>query len=212
MNKKIQEHFDKMYEGEKSQKFMIHLLRAYIPVSNVEKIWGAPMRNFRCCISEKPLTGGNTRLEELKDGKRLLNYMAEPFTDENITDLSAPKEFFKNKELGVKGKDTKTYMSVAMFGEFYQWVLIKVLEDDNGVYKAIGQYTTVGMLKNVEAIAESDKDKKRIKSSMKKIETSNQEKAKSFESYQKREAEKEEQKTTLGDIFGGLEELKAKLD
>jgi len=206
---KIQEYFDEMYKGARSKKFVLHLIRAYIPVSNVEKLWGAPMRNFRCCISEKPLAAGNNILEKINDkakNKIVLDFMVEPFSDSNMGNTKISKNFFKEKDLGVKGKDTETYMSLTMFNEFHKWVLLKILSGDKGVKEATQPYRTVEMLTVVSTLAKTDEEKARAESLIKKAKVA-------IKRQEKRFAKFEETKTTMGDMFtGDLEALKAKLD
>jgi hypothetical protein len=51
----IHSSLDKMLENPKAKNFLNHLVRAYMPISNVEKVIDKPEGEFKCAISKDDL-------------------------------------------------------------------------------------------------------------------------------------------------------------
>jgi hypothetical protein len=43
---KIHASLDAMLENPKAKTFLNHLIRSYMPITNVEKVWDTPKSNF----------------------------------------------------------------------------------------------------------------------------------------------------------------------
>jgi hypothetical protein len=46
---------DKMLENPKAKNFLNHLVRSYMPVTNVIKVMDKPEKDFKCVLTREPL-------------------------------------------------------------------------------------------------------------------------------------------------------------
>lgn len=131
---------DNMLANPKSKNFLNHLVRAYVPVSNVDKVWQKPDGDFKCSITKEPLISA----QEIMDGiqteefkKDFMNNVKSIF-DDNYDKTSPFAKLIGDKKLGVTGKDTTTFMSYPAYQEFFNWVITKSLKGDKHINWLLG--------------------------------------------------------------------------
>ena len=131
---------DNMLANPKSKNFLNHLVRAYVPVSNVDKVWQKPDGDFKCSITKEPLISA----QEIMDGiqteefkKDFMNNVKSIFDDNYDKTLPFAK-LIGDKKLGVTGKDTTTFMSYPAYQEFFNWVITKSLKGDKHINWLLG--------------------------------------------------------------------------
>ena len=125
---------DTMLANPKSKNFINHLVRSYLPVTNIVKVWEKPKENFKCALTkqqlvsvEEILQGINT--DEFKDN--LMAHMKSMFSEDKVE--SPMSKLMGEKALGVTGKDTTTFLSYGAAQEFYNWVITKSLKGDKHI-------------------------------------------------------------------------------
>lgn len=131
---------DNMLANPKSKNFLNHLVRAYVPVSNVDKVWQKPDGDFKCSITKEPLISA----QEIMDGiqteefkKDFMNNVKSIF-DVNYDKTSPFAKLIGDKKLGVTGKDTTTFMSYPVYQEFFNWVITKSFKGDKHINWLLG--------------------------------------------------------------------------
>jgi hypothetical protein len=183
---------DAMLENQKSRNFLNHLVRAYMPVSNIEKVINKPEGDFKCAISREQLIS----TQEILDGVRTEEFKTDLMTslknmfDDKADKTTAMAKFIGEKKVGVTGKGTTTFLSVPVAQELVNWVMTKALSGDKHINWLIGSIKHASFMNRAASLNEKSKDK------LEKIAEKNDRTAK----YQ------------LGDANGALAALKAKLE
>ena len=54
---------DAMLANPKSKNFLNHLVRSYMPITNVEKVWETPKGDFKCVLTKEQLFSSQDILE-----------------------------------------------------------------------------------------------------------------------------------------------------
>jgi len=131
----IHGYLDKMLADHKSKKFLNHLVRAYMPVTNVEKVWDTPTGDFKCVLTREPLFSLQDILKgiQTEEYKVVLMNNLKTMFDENAKTSNSIIEIIGDKKMGLSGKDTTTFMTVEAFQSFYDWVITKVLKNDKHI-------------------------------------------------------------------------------
>lgn len=183
---------DKMLANTKSRNFLNHLVRAYMPISNVEKVWDTPEKDFKCVITREQLFSVGDIMKGIQTEEFKADFMThlKSIFSEDKVESPIAKLIGENK-MGVTGKDTTTYMSYPVFHEFYNWVITKSLKGDKHINWLLGSIRRASFMERAEKIQDAGVQKK--VENLKKVATSNS-------SY------------TLGDASDVLSKLKAKLE
>jgi hypothetical protein len=158
---------DKMLENPKAKNFLNHLVRSYLPINKVEKVWDKPTGDFNCALTRESLISVQEILEGLKTEEfkeNLMKQMKSMF-DENPEKRTAMDELVGDKKLGVTGKDTTTYMGYLTFQAFYDWVIAKSLKGDKHINWLLGSIRRESFVKRAENINDSG-----VQAKVKKIE------------------------------------------
>jgi hypothetical protein len=158
---------DKMLENPKSKNFLNHLVRSYLPINKVEKVWDKPSGDFKCALTRESLISVQEILEGVKTEEfkeNLMKQMKSMF-DENPEKRTAMDELVGDKKLGVTGKDTTTYMGYLTFQAFYDWVVTKSLKGDKHINWLLGSIRRESFVKRAENINDSG-----VQAKVKKIE------------------------------------------
>lgn len=186
---------DKMLAEPKSRNFLNHLVRAYMPITSVEKVWDKPKEEMKCAISRDKLIsvqeimeGINT--EQFKNDTML--YLKNLF-DENADRTTPVAKLIGEKKLGVTGKDTTTYMSYPVCQEFYNWVITKSLNGDKHINWLIGSVRRSSFMDRAEKINDATV----------------QQKVNNFKNQEKKSGRAT---YTLGDTTDIFDKLKARLE
>jgi hypothetical protein len=189
----IHSSLDKMLENPKAKNFLNHLVRAYMPISNVEKVIDKPEGEFKCALSKDDLISVQEILEGIQTEQFKSDLMKSMKTmfDDNADKTTAMAKLIGEKKLGVTGKGTTTYMSVPVAQEFFNWVITKSLKGDKHINWLLGNIRRESFVKRAQNITDD-----KVQSTVKKL-------------------EKRADRTatfTLGDTNGVLAQLKAKLE
>lgn len=143
---------DNLLENKNSRGFLNHLVKSYLPVTKVDKVFLKPKGTFKCSISNKPLISVNEIIsgmetEEYKDNffKWLHNSM------DPETKVDAPiKTLLGNKMLAVQGTNTDTLMALPVYHVFQEWIINKMLMGDKHINWLMRDLTPFGKKKQVK--------------------------------------------------------------
>jgi hypothetical protein len=152
----IHEKLDNMLSDKKTRNFLNHLVRAYIPVNKVEKVFDTPKGNFKCVLTNQPLFSTQEVLEGIQTEEYKENFMTH--LRSMFEDRKAEHPLVKligDKKMGITGKDTTTYMSVQSFQEFYDWVITKSMTGDKHINWLLGDVRRESFMKRAESINDS---------------------------------------------------------
>lgn len=190
-SEQIHASLDKMLANPKTKNFINHLVRSYIPVSNIEKVLETPKGDFKCVITKEVLVSVQSIFEgmDTKEFKKdFTEHLKSMFSEEKVeTPMS---KLLGDKKLGFTGKDTTTYMSYTATQEFYNWVITKSLKGDKHINWLLGSVNRNTFIKRASNIEDQDVQKK----------VTNLKRASGVSTY------------LLGDATDVLSKLKAKLD
>ena len=190
-SEQIHASLDKMLANPKTKNFINHLVRSYIPVSNIEKVLETPKGDFKCVITKEVLVSVQSIFEgmDTKEFKKdFTEHLKSMFSEEKIeTPMS---KLLGDKKLGFTGKDTTTYMSYTATQEFYNWVITKSLKGDKHINWLLGSVNRNTFIKRASNIEDQDVQKK----------VTNLKRVSGVSTY------------SLGDATDVLSKLKAKLD
>ena len=190
-SEQIHASLDKMLANSKTKNFINHLVRSYIPVSNIEKVLETPKGDFKCVITKEVLVSVQSIFEgmDTKEFKKdFTEHLKSMFSEEKIeTPMS---KLLGDKKLGFTGKDTTTYMSYTATQEFYNWVITKSLKGDKHINWLLGSVNRNTFIKRASNIEDQDVQKK----------VTNLKRVSGVSTY------------SLGDATDVLSKLKAKLD
>jgi hypothetical protein len=163
-----------------------------MPISNVEKVWETPEKDFKCVLTREQLFSVGDIMKGIQTEEFKADFMTnlKSIFSEDKTENPIAK-LIGEKKMGITGKDTTTYMSYPAFQEFYNWVITKALNGDKHINWLLGSIRRASFMERAEKIQDAGVQKK--VENLKKVATSNS-------SY------------TLGDASDVLSKLKAKLE
>jgi hypothetical protein len=147
--------FEKLWVGEKSRKFMIHIVHAFIPWTKAGKLWASPPAEDKikveCCFCAKAILPisvaaeiiGNTAVDHMQ--KRLQFEIAnehrldtEDFKKEYAEFVNLlGKEAFGDRKLGWKSPESKCLICMPCYSEFIDWVQDKMFHGDRVMFNII---------------------------------------------------------------------------
>ena len=133
--KEIHDSLDVMLSNPKSKNFLNHLIRAYFPITKVDKVWEKPKGPFKCILTKEELFSAQDILEGIKTEEfqnDFMNNLKSVFT-ENFDTSHPLVKLIGERKMGVTGKETNTFMSYPAMQEFYNWVLTKSLIGDKHI-------------------------------------------------------------------------------
>jgi hypothetical protein len=191
----VYKRLDEMHRGEKSKKFLTHLIKSYFPVSKAEKVWDRPNGRFKCAITDIQLLSVQDVLQITTSNEyfeKTMEHIKSGFSLDGKQIEHPAIKAFGDKKMGITSNDTDTFIAMPVYQIFYEWIVDKVLRGDKQVNWAIKQANTDMFNKKVTATSSNDKEVVKTAEEPKVIKPS-------------------VAKTTLGDL-GGLQELKAKLE
>jgi len=182
---------DKMLENPKSKTFLNHLVKSYMPITNVEKVWDKPKSDFKCVISRDSLFSIQDILEGMQTEEYKKDFMTflKSMFDEKADRTTPMAKLVGEKKLGVTGKDTTTFMSLDAFQGFYEWVIDKAFKGDKHINWLLGGIRHSAFIERASRMGDVD--------------------------IQNKAAKKENAKTatfSLGDASDALSKLKAELE
>lgn len=148
---------DVMLTNPKTKNFLNHLVRSYIPTTNIEKVWETPKGSFNCVLTKEPLFSTQYILEgiQTEDFKETFMDSLKNMFDENIEKENAMIKLIGEKKMGVTGNGTTTFMSYQAAQEFYNWVITKSLKGDKHINWLLGNIRRESFIKRAETIDDS---------------------------------------------------------
>jgi len=153
----IHAHLDAMLETPKTKNFLNHLVRAYFPITNIDKVWDRPKGQFKCVITGDDLFSVQDILEGMATEefkKDFMENLKSMFSDGPQSEHPMVK-LIGERKMGVTGVNTTTFMSVIAMREFYNWVLTKSLKNDkhiNWLLRSIRKTSMIEMAENIEDV------------------------------------------------------------
>ena len=158
---------DEMLSEPKKRNFLNHLVRSYVPISKVEKVFDATKESFVCVLTGDKLFSINEILEEIQTE----NFKKELFDglkialDDKTSSITPIKKLIGDRKLAVTGEKTTTFMSIEVYLEFFDWVITKSLKGDKHINWLLGDIRREVFLDRAKQI-----DDEKIQNKVKKIE------------------------------------------
>jgi len=183
---------DEMLKNHKSRNFLNHLVRAYMPVSNIVKVIDKQEGDFNCAISRQPLIS----TQEILDGIHTDEFKADVMLslktmfDDKSDKKTAMEKLVDDKLIGLTGKNTTTFLSATVANSLVNWVMNKALTGDKHINWLIGSIRHSSFSTKANSLGDDAKKK------LKKISDNNDRTA----------------KFQLGDTNSALAALKAKME
>lgn len=131
----IYEKIDSLYtKDEKSKNFVLHLIRSYLPIDKIEKVWDKPtdLKKFKCAITGAKLISIGEIFEGIHSEEFKANFSAN-LKKQFETGEPMLADVVKGRILGYQGKETNTYMCEEAIGELFNWVSTKILQGDGKI-------------------------------------------------------------------------------
>jgi hypothetical protein len=156
---------DKMLEDPKAKTFLNHLVRSYMPVSQIEKVWDKPEGIFKCVISRDELISTQEILEGIHTEEFKTNMMTslKGMFDDNVDKTSPMVKLMADKKMGVTGKGTTTFMSYPVAQEFYNWIITKSLKGDKHINWLLGSIRRASFIERGGTIQDKEVQAKIVK-------------------------------------------------
>lgn len=125
-SEQIHTSLDNMLANPKSKNFLNHLVRSYLPVTNV-KVIDMSKGELKCVITRDKLASGQEILESLNVGKIKDEFIEglKLMFDDKADKTSSIFNVIGEKKLAVTGKETTTFMSFTSYQEFCKWIMNK---------------------------------------------------------------------------------------
>jgi len=129
---------DAMLENPKAKTFLNHLVRAYMPESNVTKPYEKPTGDYKCVLTRAPLICekdlvGIVHSETFQN--EVKNSTADSLEGKNDESI---KKLIGDRKSSVTGKDTTTFMSHEAYQIFAEWIITKSLNGDKHINWLLG--------------------------------------------------------------------------
>ena len=153
---------DAMLTNPKSKNFLNHLVRAYMPVSNVDKVWDQPKGDFKCVLTRTPLISVGEVMQGMQTEEYKADFMKglKGLLDENTKYENPVIKLLGDKKLGLTGKDTTTFMSFSAYQGFMDWVITKALKGDKHINWLLGAIRRDSFIGRAEGIQDETVQKK----------------------------------------------------
>lgn len=151
----IHDSLDAMLANPKSRGFINHLVGAYFPIDKTEKVWDKPNRPFKCAITKVDLFSAQDLLEGIQTEAFKTDFMnnLKDILNENVDRSSPLVKLVGERELGLTGADTTTFLSYNAFQELYNWVTTKLLKGDkhiNWLLKSLNKKAFSGRVETLQ--------------------------------------------------------------
>jgi len=152
-NEQIFKSLDEMLTNPKKRNFLNHLVRSYMPITNVRKVDITP-KTFKCVLTNANLFSINDVLEGVETEQFKIDFMTslKSIFDENAPKINPYINIVKDKELGVTGKETTTFMSYSAFQVFFDWVITKSLQNDKHINWLLGSIRRESFVNRAEGL------------------------------------------------------------
>lgn len=158
---------DAMLTDNKKRNFLNHLVRSYVPISKVEKVFDKPKGPFVCVITNAKLFS----IQDIFEGTQTEEFKKDFFDslklalDDKAPSITPMKKLIGDRKLGVSGEKTTTFMSLDVFQEFFDWVITKSLSGDKHINWLLGDIRRESFLERAKQIGDEN-----IQNKVKKLE------------------------------------------
>ena len=159
MNKdEIFSKLDAMLADSKKRNFLNHLVRSYVPISKVERVFDKPKGPFNCVLTNVQLYSLNEVLEgtQTEEFKKDFFDSLKIALDDKTPSITPIKKLIGDKKLGVSGENTTTFMSLDAFQEFFDWVITKSLIGDKHISWLLGNIRRESFLERAKQIGDEN--------------------------------------------------------
>lgn len=183
---------DDMLVDNKKRNFLNHLVRSYLPIGKVEKVFDRPKGPFVCVLTNEKLFSVQDILEgtQTEEFKKDLFDSLKLALDDKTPSITPMKKLIGDKKLGVTGDKTTTFMSLESYQEFFDWVITKSLNGDKHISWLLGDIRRESFLERAKQIGDEN-----LQNKIRKI-----------------EPKKQGATYSLGDASGALLKLKEQLE
>lgn len=138
---KIFDKLEEMYKkDEKSKNFVLHLVRAYMPIDKITKVLEKPadLSKFKCALTSVKLISADEIFQGINTDEFKANFINDLkiVLDESGQQVKKDPAILKvtnGKLLGFTGKDTNTYMCNEACEQLLNWVSTKILQGDSKI-------------------------------------------------------------------------------
>ncbi len=153
---------DTMLANPKSKNFINHLVRAYFPITQVDKVWEKANTELRCALTKEKVISVEEILEESQSVEFKENVLLhiKSIFDEKATTVNPIMKLVSEKNLAVKGNNTTTYLSYPAYQEFYTWVITKSLRGDKHINWLLGSIKRSSFIEQAQYIQDETVQKK----------------------------------------------------
>lgn len=151
---------DAMLENPKAKTFLNHLVRAYMPQTNVTKVVEVPKGDFKCVLTRAGLTTEENNNKITKSEAFQLELKSSTEGTATAAHASAVKKLIGDKEVAVTGKETTTFMSASAYEVFADWIVAKSLKKDKHINWLLGSIRRESLMSRAENIDDKDVQKK----------------------------------------------------
>ena len=158
---------DGMLADSKKRNFLNHLVRSYVPISKVEKVFDKPKGPFVCVLSNTKLFS----IQDIFEGTQTEEFKKDFFDslkialDDKTPSITPIKKLIGERKLGLSGEKTTTFMSLDAFQEFFDWVITKSLSGDKHINWLLGDIRRESFLERAKQIGDE-----KIQNKVKKLE------------------------------------------
>src|ERR1017187_3933410 len=106
-SQEIHASLDKMLENPKAKNFLNHIVRSYMPISNVKILDETPKGYFKCALTRDELISKDGILKGMQTEQFKTDFMNSLKTifDEKVDTTSPMVKLMNDKKLGVTGKE-----------------------------------------------------------------------------------------------------------
>lgn len=158
----IHDGLDAMLANPKSKNFLNHLVRAYFPIAQVEKVWPKSNGELKCVLTKDRLVTVEDLLEavESEEFKHNMIESLKKIFDDKVDQTNPIIKTIGEKKLAVTGKNTTTYMSYPAFQEFFNWITSKSLKGDKHINWLLGSIRRNTFIERAETIEDKEAQKK----------------------------------------------------
>lgn len=126
---------DDLLANKNSRGFLNHLVKAYLPVNNVDKVFIKPKGSFKCSLSKSSLISVNEVLEGMQTDEYKDNFMKYLHNMMNPeVEVETPvSTLLGGRMLAVQGTKTDTFMALPIYHIFQEWIINKTLTGDKHI-------------------------------------------------------------------------------
>lgn len=147
---------DELYSNDKSKNFVLHMVRAYLPLTKASKVFIKPEKlgKFKCAITGVKLISideifqlmkGEEYQESLMDDLKYnagLALEGKELPEDYVNPLV---KLANGRMIGFQGEETSTYLCQEAIYALFEWVSIKILNGDGKINWTVNKMKNSGL-------------------------------------------------------------------